>query len=317
MGYLFLGAALLCGVTKGYCGKRSSGYVTEFRDSMLINLIRMLLCILFGCVMLGFDGAFPALAVSGEVLLITAVSGLTTSVFVITWLLSVRRGAYMFVDVFLMLGVMIAILLSWGFFGEAVTLRQGIGFVILVGAVILMCSYQRSVKGSVTVGAILLLVLCGASTGLTDFSQKWFVNRFSEVPVAVFQFYTYLFSAITLAVFYVTMGLIERRRATRGATSSEPTSAPTEPVQRRTLREKLPLALLGYIFVMALCLYLHSFFKTKAAGLLTATQLYPLNQGGALLLSTVMAAVCFHEKPRASSVLGLVLAFAALLLINL
>ena len=31
MGYLFLAAALLCGVTKGYCGKRSSGYVTELR----------------------------------------------------------------------------------------------------------------------------------------------------------------------------------------------------------------------------------------------------------------------------------------------
>lgn len=310
MGYLFLGVALLCGVTKGYCGKRSSGYVTEFRDSMLINLIRMLLCILFGCVMLGFGGSFASLAVSTEMLLVTAVSGITTSVFVITWLLSVRRGAYMFVDVFLMLGVMITILLSWGSFGEAVTLRQGIGFVILVGAVILMCSYQRSVKGGVTVGAILLLVLCGASTGLTDFSQKWFVNRFSEVPIAVFQFYTYLFSAITLAVFYVTLGLIERKRTARGAASSEP-------AYRRTLREKLPPALLGYIFVMALCLYLHSFFKTKAAGLLTATQLYPLNQGGALLLSTVMAAVCFHEKPRASSVIGLILAFAALLLINL
>lgn len=309
MGYLFLGAALLCGVTKGYCGKRSSGYVTEFRDSLLINLIRMVLCILFGCVMLGFGQSFSELAIDGTVLLITAISGVTTSVFVITWLLSVRRGAYMLVDVFLMLGVMVAILLCWGFFGESVTVRQGIGFFVLLGAVILMCSYQRAIKGKITLPAILLLVMCGVSTGLTDFSQKWFVRAVADKPVAVFQFYTYLFSAITLLIFYVASGVLARRRQT--------VSESGERQPRRGLGKKLPLALVGYILVMAICLYLHSYFKTKAAGLLTATQLYPLNQGGALLLSTVMAAVCFHEKPRASSVIGLILAFAALLLINL
>ena len=309
MGYLFLGAALLCGVTKGYCGKRSSGYVTEFRDSLLINLIRMVLCILFGCVVLGFGQSFSELAIDGTVLLITAISGVTTSVFVITWLLSVRRGAYMLVDVFLMLGVMVAILLCWGFFGESVSIRQGIGFLVLLGAVILMCSYQRAIKGKITLPAILLLVLCGVSTGLTDFSQKWFVRTVADKPVAVFQFYTYLFSAITLLIFYVAIGVLARRRQT--------VSESGERRPRRGLGKKLPLALVGYILVMAICLYLHSYFKTKAAGLLTATQLYPLNQGGALLLSTVMAAVCFHEKPRASSVIGLILAFAALLLINL
>lgn len=307
--------ALLCGATKGYCGKRTSGYVTEFRDSMLINLIRMLLCILFGCAVLGFGAGFSALAVDGRVLLMTAISGVTTSVFVITWLLSVRRGAYMFVDVFLMLGVMVAILLSCIFFDETVSLRQGIGFVILLGAVTLMCSYQRAIKGSVTVGAILLLILCGVSTGLTDFSQKWFVYEVTDKPVAVFQFYTYVFSALTLLIFYAVFGLLESRRLAATASASELSDGSAPP--RRTLRDKLPPALLGYILVMAICLYLNSYFKTMAAGYLTAPQLYPLSQGGALLLSTVMAAVFFHEKPRVSSVLGLILAFAALLLINL
>jgi len=308
--------ALLCGATKGYCGKRSSGYVTEFRDSMLINLIRMLLCILFGCAVLGFDAGFSALAVSGRVLLMTVISGVTTSVFVITWLLSVRRGAYMFVDVFLMLGVMVTILLSCAFLGETVTLRQGIGFLVLLGAVTLMCSYQRAIKGSVTISAVLLLVLCGMSTGLTDFSQKWFVLEATDKPVAVFQFYTYVFSALTLLIFYVVFGLIERKKQTATATETA-VGSKTPAASKRGLREKLPPALLGYILVMAICLYLHSYFKTLAAGHLTATQLYPLNQGGALLLSTAMAAVFFHEKPRATSVAGLILAFVALLLINL
>ena len=42
-----------------------------------------------------------------------------------------------------------------------------------------------------------------------------------------------------------------------------------------------------------------------------------INTPYSLILIAVMAAVFFHEKPRASSIVGLVLAFAALLLINL
>ena len=309
MGYVFLGIALLCGATKGYCGKKSSGFVTEFRDSMLINLIRMLLCILIGCVVLGFGVGFSALAIGTESLLMTLLSGVTTSIFVVSWLLSVRRGAYMLVDVFLMLGVVVAISLSWGVLGETVSLKQAIGFVVLRGAVLLMCAYQRSLKGAITPLSLALLVLCGVSTGLTDFSQKWFVRMVGGNSVAVFQFYTYLFSALTLLIFYLISGLRSRKTA-----HAEGADAPAE---KKTLQRKLPLALFGYIVVMAICLYLHTYFKTLAAGELTATRLYPLNQGGGLVLSTVMAAVFFHEKPSASSVLGILLAFVALLLINL
>jgi len=242
-------------------------------------------------------------------LFMTLLSGVTTSVFVISWLLSVRRGAYMLVDVFLMLGVVVAIFLSWAVLGETVTLKQAIGFVILLGAVYLMCSYQRATKGKLTLLSFALLVLCGVSTGLTDFSQKWFVRTMEETPVSVFQFYTYVFSALTLLIFYVVSGLAERRKAT----AAEAVAA----APRKTLRQKLPLVLIAYIVVMAVCLYLHSYFKTLAAGELSASQLYPLNQGGGLLLSTAMAAVFFKEKPNASSIVGILLAFAALLLINL
>jgi len=68
---------------------------------------------------------------------------------------------------------------------------------------------------------------------------------------------------------------------------------------------------------MALCLYLNSFFKTEAAALLPAAQLYPLTQGCGMILSSMMAAVCFGEKPNAKSIAGLGIAFAALLIINL
>ena len=68
---------------------------------------------------------------------------------------------------------------------------------------------------------------------------------------------------------------------------------------------------------MAVCLFLNSYFKTLAAARLDSAVLYPLNQGLALMLSMIMAAVFFKEKITPRCVIGLCLAFGGLLIINL
>lgn len=68
---------------------------------------------------------------------------------------------------------------------------------------------------------------------------------------------------------------------------------------------------------MSVCLFLNSYFKTLASGHLGAVLLYPLNQGCALILSAVMAAVLFKEKLTAKAVIGILTAFVGLLIINL
>ena len=45
MGYLFLAISLLAGITKGYCGKKTSGYVNGYSGAMLANFVRMFFCI--------------------------------------------------------------------------------------------------------------------------------------------------------------------------------------------------------------------------------------------------------------------------------
>ena len=51
MGYIFLLTALVAGATKGYCGKKTSGFVNEYKDAMLANSIRMVFCTLIGLCM--------------------------------------------------------------------------------------------------------------------------------------------------------------------------------------------------------------------------------------------------------------------------
>ena len=124
MGYLFLAGALLAGATKGYCGKKTGGFVKGYPDAVFANTLRMGICIFIGLALILVSGGAGAMVPGARLLLISALSGISTSVFVVAWLLSVRRGAYMMLDVFLMLGVLIPLLFGRFLFAESITPLQ-------------------------------------------------------------------------------------------------------------------------------------------------------------------------------------------------
>lgn len=297
MGYLFLGISLLAGVTKGYCGKKTSGYVKGYGGALLANFIRMIFCIGIGALVIAAEANWGQMAPTRTLLVISAVSGLSTSAFVVFWLLSVRKGAYMMLDVFLMLGIFVPICGGSIFFKENIQGKHWVGFALLIAAAFVMCSYNNTVKEKMKPAALALLIACGAANGITDFMQKVFVKQLPEVPASVFNFYVYVFSAIVLGVFFAAS--YRREKANGNALE-------TEAVKNMT----------GYIVVMSVCLFANSFFKTKAAVYLDSVQLYPLSQGLSLILSMGMAAVLFHEKINRKCIYGTVMAFISLLIIN-
>lgn len=293
MGYLFLLTALVAGATKGYCGKKTSGYVNEYKDAMLANAIRMVLCTLIGFCMVVFTSGISHLRINTTVLLITLLSGAANSAFVVLWLVSVKRGAYMMLDVFCMLGILIPLIGCAAFFGEAIGINHIIGIAILLAAVCIMCSYNNSIKSKMTALSFILLLLCGLSNGISDFSQKLFVKLADGTSIAVFNLYTYLFSTVILTAFYFVFAKQSDNKA---------------------LPDIKPIFL--YILIMSVCLFLYSYFKTLAAQHLSSAQLYPLAQSGSLILSTIMSAVLFHERLNIKCIVGIALSFAALIIIN-
>ncbi len=109
---------------------------------------------------------------------------------------------------------------------------------------------------------------------MTDFSQKMFVKTLPNIPVSIFNLYTYIFAATTLFIVFL-VPFINGKAAQFEETSSNK---------------------YVYIIIMSASLILNSYFKTKAALYLDSAQLYPLSQGMALILSTLMASVFFKEK---------------------
>lgn len=299
LGYLFLALALLAGVIKGYCGKKSGGTLVLASDAMLVNTVRMLACIIIGVALIALGNDWSSLTLDPTVIWISALSGVCTSLFVVSWLLAIRTGAFMMVDVFLLMGVLIPLVVCAIFFDEPIIPIQWIGIAVLIIAGYVMCSYNAKLKGKMTLKAFLMLLLCAASYGCTDLSQKLFVNLSPVNDNSVFQFYTYIFAALTLVI----CSLVFRSH------------------EKKTNELRSPIAVVKpiaiYVGVMAICLYANSYFKTAAATYLDAAQIYPLSQGGALVLAMIMAAIFFKEKITLRSIIGVVLCAVALLMINL
>ena len=299
LGYLFLALALLAGVIKGYCGKKSGGTLVLASDAMLVNTVRMLACIVIGVALIAIGNDWSSLTLDPTVIWISALSGVCTSLFVVSWLLAIRTGAFMMVDVFLLMGVLIPLVVCAIFFDEPIIPIQWIGIAVLIIAGYVMCSYNAKLKGKMTFKAFLMLLLCAASYGCTDLSQKLFVNLVPEGDNSVFQLYTYIFAALTLVI----CSLVFRSH------------------EKKTNELRSPIAVVKpiaiYVGVMAICLYANSYFKTAAATYLDAAQIYPLSQGGALVLAMIMAAIFFKEKITIRSIIGVVLCAVALLMINL
>jgi hypothetical protein len=79
MGYLFLSLALICGATKGFCGKKISGYAENIKSAVFLNLIKMLLCIVFSFVIIVFSADIACFSFDINIILISAMSGIGTA----------------------------------------------------------------------------------------------------------------------------------------------------------------------------------------------------------------------------------------------
>lgn len=301
IGYIFLAASLLFGVIKGYCGKRTGGAITHASDAMIVNTVRMIFCTVIGviAILVGMlAGGAETLVITPRLLLISALAGVGTAAFTVSWLLSVRKGAYMLVEVFVLLSITIPIILCNVLFGEPISIVQWIGIALLVVAGYIMCTYNQSLNGKITLGAILLLILISVSNGAVSFSHKLFSNTIANGNAALFNLLTYIFAAIALSACAVVF-----RKAEKG-----------ESEHRGIVKTVQPILI--YVAVMAVCLFLHSFFDTLAATKLDAVYMFPLHNGGALILSMLMSTIIFKEKINAKCIIGVCMAFAALLIIN-
>ena len=292
MGYIFLTIALFAGATKGYMGKKVSGLIVTPRQSYFVNMIRMAICVVISTAILAIQSGINGIVIDKPALIYGLMAGITLSTFTVTWLLAVKYGAYMLISVAQTFGMVVTLVCSLAVFREPISTKQMIGIVILIAAVLIMASYSSILKGKLSLRAIILLVLCGLSNGLHDFSQKLFTS-FSASEVSTLNLLTYAISAAVLGVLF----LIPSK---------------TDKFDAKGLLKTTLVSML----IMSVCLFLNSYLMALSTKHLTATQLYPVSRAGGMIIAALMSRICFKEKITVRCIIGLVLSFIAIMLLK-
>jgi len=189
MGYFYLALALAGGVTKGLCGKRVSNDMHSFKDCLFINAMRMLFCLLIGFVLVIVQVGASGLQLNVQTFGVCLMSGIGMTVFCVCWMYAYRTEAYIFLNIFTMLGTIITCLLGYIFYREPIGWNEWVGMAILFCAVFIMSKYNRQLKGKFTWKGIVILILGCTGSAVSDFSQKVYMTNSGE-SAAAFNFFS-------------------------------------------------------------------------------------------------------------------------------
>lgn len=309
MAYGIVTIALLCLAIKGYCGKKTSGYVKNTGDSFFFNLLRMLFCILIGGALVFIEGVQASLRAEPGMLLICLLAGASNAAFLAGWLLAIQKNSMVSVDVCLTLGSIIPAVLCACFFGEAVSLLKMLGFAMILAATVILAGHSKKTTGGGWLG-ILLLIIASVGDGMSGFAQQLYRQFYTEAgslshgayyPKTVYHFYTYVFAAILLFVLLLVFRTARRKSSGADKEKKEPLT--------------LSASIVLYIFVMAVCLFAANYLQTIATNDygMPSQVLYPIIKGGCLIAVNFMAMIFFGEKMTPRSIFGSLVALCGMI----
>lgn len=302
-GYLSLITACFCAAIKAFSGKKISAKVARTADAMYANGVRMVICVIIGLIIALIADGPAALIPSGSTFLIAFISAAANATMLISWVLAVKTGALVLLDIFLLLGSSLPLVLSAVYFDEGIVPVQYVGLAVMLLAVIVMCTYNNTIKTKLTLKGVMLLLLCGFTNGIVSFAQKYFTKTEPGGSITVFNLWAFLFAAVIIfaALFIVLLS---------GKKSAEKDSdAP--PPQLVSLS-----SIYGFVIIMAVALFVNNFAITYAAKMLDAVLVYPAQNAINIIFTTLMANIIFKEKINLKGIIGIILALVSIFLIN-
>ena len=292
--YSYFLIILLLRLPQNIFNKRSSGIVRGAPAYFAYGAYRYLLSGGMALVLLLFAGGFSG--VSLKALAISAIGAVALGSNLFFGLEALKSGAMVLSSMAGSAGLLLPCVFSIFMFDEPMSLMQLFGILLLIFSGWLLIGYSKKLKGSFTPRTMLLLIGSMLSNGFTMVAQKMFSKYLPDVSVSVFSFLAFGLVGVGMCV-----GLVPQL---------------TKKEKREEIK-KLPKALWFYGAGLSTILLIINQLATIAAKVIPSAIMFPINDGGATIITALTGAVVFKEKLTARSVAGLALGIASLIVINL
>lgn len=292
--YSYFLIILLLRFPQNLFNKRSSGIVRGAPAYFAYGAYRYLLSGGMALVLLLFAGGFSG--VSLKALAISAIVAVALGSNLFFGLEALKSGAMVLSSMAGSAGLLLPCVFGIFMFDEPMSLMQLFGILLLIFSGWLLIGYSKKLKGSFTPRTMLLLIGSMLSNGFTMVAQKMFSKYLPDVSVSVFSFLAFGLVGVGMCV-----GLVPQL---------------TKKEKREEIK-KLPKALWFYGAGLSTILLIINQLATIAAKVIPSAIMFPINDGGATIITALTGAVVFKEKLTARSVAGLALGIASLIVINL
>lgn len=292
--YSYFLIILLLRLPQNLYNKRSSGIVRGAPAYFAYGAYRYLLSGGMALVLLLFAGGFSG--VSLKALAISAIGAVALGSNLFFGLEALKSGAMVLSSMAGSAGLLLPCVFGIFMFDEPMSLMQLFGILLLILSGWLLIGYSKKLKGSFTPRTMLLLIGSMLSNGFTMVAQKMFSKYLPDVSVSVFSFLAFGLVGVGMCV-----GLVPQLMKKE---------------KREEIRE-LPKALWFYGAGLSTILLIINQLATIAAKVIPSAIMFPINDGGATIITALTGAVVFKEKLTARSVAGLALGIASLIVINL
>ena len=292
--YSYFLIILLLRLPQNIFNKRSSGIFRGAPAYFAYGAYRYLLSGGMALVLLLFAGGFSG--VSLKALAISAIGAVALGSNLFFGLEALKSGAMVLSSMAGSAGLLLPCVFGIFMFDEPMSLMQLFGILLLIFSGWLLIGYSKKLKGSFTPRTMLLLIGSMLSNGFTMVAQKMFSKYLPDVSVSVFSFLAFGLVGVGMCV-----GLVPQL---------------TKKEKREEIK-KLPKALWFYGAGLSTILLIINQLATIAAKVIPSAIMFPINDGGATIITALTGAVVFKEKLTARSVAGLALGIASLIVINL
>lgn len=291
--YIFLIIILLLRVPQNFSSKKTSGLVTNSQSYFLYGTYSYTLAGLIAFVMLLFDGmsgfSLPAVGIS-------ALGAVSLAVSLFCSIEALKSGVMVLAAMAGSAGLLLPCIAGIFMFNEPMNPMQFIGIALLIFSGWLLIGYSKEQTGSFTPRTLLLLIGSMLSNGSVMLAQKMFSKYLPDTSVSIFSFLT--FGLIGIGMF---IGLVPSLLSQSG----------------RAKIAAVPKPVFLYGTISSIILLTINQLATLAGRNVPSAIMFPINDGGATIITAITAAIFFKEKLTVRSVCGLILGIGSLIVINL
>ncbi len=291
--YIFLIIILLLRVPQNFSSKKTSGLVTNSQSYFLYGTYSYTLAGLIAFVMLLFDGmsgfSLPAVGIS-------ALGAVSLAVSLFCSIEALKSGVMVLAAMAGSAGLLLPCIAGIFMFNEPMKPMQFIGIALLIFSGWLLIGYSKEQTGSFTPRTLLLLIGSMLSNGSVMLAQKMFSKYLPDTSVSIFSFLT--FGLIGIGMF---IGLVPSLLSQSG----------------RAKIAAFPKPVFLYVTISSIILLAINQLTALAGRNVPSAIMFPINDGGATIITAITAAIFFKEKLTVRSVCGLILGIGSLIVINL